>query len=83
MKIKTVKIYKELKKGLPNYSNTTVAMGLEFEVKEDEQPDYNEAWDIVNRQLTIQVDSIDPAWIRGTELKDSYKYSIKVPKRKE
>jgi len=70
MKITKVKVYKEFKRGLPNYSNITVGMGLEFEVEEGSQPDYDKAWDIVNQQLTIQSDSLDPSWIsEGFEYK--------------
>jgi hypothetical protein len=80
MKITKVKIYKEFKKGLPNYSNITVGMGLEFEVEEGSQPDYDKAWDIVNQQLTIQSDSLDPSWIKTEELKKDYKLTFKVKK---
>jgi hypothetical protein len=70
MKITKVKVYKEFKRGLPNYSNITVGMGLEFEVEEGSQPNYDEAWDIVNQQLTIQSESLDPSWINeGFEYK--------------
>jgi hypothetical protein len=83
MKVKTIKLYKEFKKGLPNYSNLTVGMGMEFKVGNDEQADLQEAWEIINREITIQADSTDPNWIAQRELKDGYKVTIKVPKKAE
>ena len=81
MKITKVKVYKEFKRGLPNYSNITVGMGLEFDVKEGEEPDYDTAWDIVNYQLTAQSENLEPSWINSSETKEAYKLTIKVPKK--
>lgn len=81
MKIKKVKFYKEFKRGLPNYSNITVGMGLEFEVEEGNEANFDEVWEIINQQLTIQSDGTEQSWMRGKELKDSYKLTIKTKKK--
>lgn len=81
MKVKEVTMSKEYKIGLPNYSNMTVGISMTFEVKEDEKVDWDNAWDTINQQLRMQSSDIDASWIQQTELKDSYKFTVKTPKQ--
>lgn len=82
MKIKEVSIGKEFKAGLPNFSNITVRADIKFEVKEDEQVNWNFAWDEVNRQLSGQVGSLEPSWIKTQEFNKFFKVTFKVQKEK-
>jgi len=83
MRIKEFTLTKKFKKGLPNYSSVDVGVGMTVEVPEGEEPDFTKAWDIINQQLSIQSDSIDPSWITETETKKDYKFTIKVPKNEK
>lgn len=79
MKLTQITATKNFKVGLPNFSNITVGLSLQFEIEEGEQPDFDGVWDTINHQLANQTD-IDPAWMKSTELKDSYKLILKVKK---
>ena len=82
MKLTTVTLHKQLKIGLPDYSNITVGMHLSFDIGEDEEMDYEKGWQIVNDQLSIQGDrKSDPAWIQTKETKYQYKSTISTPKK--
>lgn len=80
MKISKISVHKEFKVGLPNYSNITASCGLEAEVAEGENPDWNEIWDIVNSQLSIQTGNIDPSWIETKSFNNFFKTTIKTNK---
>jgi len=80
MKIKEFTLSKKFKRGLPNYSSIDVGMSMTIEVPEGEVPNFGEVWDTINRELTIQSDSLDPTWITSGETKDAYKFTIKMPK---
>jgi hypothetical protein len=67
MRIKTITFKKEFKKGLPHYSNITAGMELTIELEENEKLDKEMIWEEINRELDIQVETIDPAWIRGDD----------------
>jgi hypothetical protein len=49
-------------------------------MENDEQPDWNTAWDEVNRQLSIQTGTVDPSWITNKEYKNFFKTIIKQTK---
>ena len=80
VKLKEVSIGKEIKIGLPNFSNCTVNCDLKFELGEGESPNWDEWWDIVNQQLSIQSDNIDQSWITNNEYKNFFKTTIKTKK---
>ena len=80
MKIKEITVGKEMKIGLPNYSNITASCRMSFELAENEQPDWDAIWDTVNQQLGIQSDNIDPSWIQTKEYKKFFQTTIKTDK---
>ena len=82
MKIKEVKFYKEYKIGLPNYSNISAGYGMTIEVGENEKISNEKCWDIVNQQLSIQSEGIDPSWIKTGEFKNYFKTEIRTPIQK-
>jgi hypothetical protein len=78
--IKQVRLSKEFKIGLPSFSNITIGADITWEVKEGEQFNYNEAWDLINQELSSQT-SLDPAWITQKDYKNFFKTTIKVDKK--
>lgn len=80
MKILQVKAGKEMKVGLPNYSNITANCEVTFEIKEGEDVDWDKVWDLINRQLSLQVEGIEPAWITRQEFGKFFKVTVKIPK---
>lgn len=54
---------KKLKIGLPFYSSMEVSAYLTVELEKNEKPNWKNIWDVVNQQLMIQRDEIDPSWI--------------------
>lgn len=82
MKIKEGTFSKQLKLGLPNFSNVTVGMSLTVELGEGEDFDMDEIWNRINNELHIEAENgTDQAWMRADELKDSYKLTLKLKKR--
>lgn len=81
MKIKEISIGKEMKLGLPNFSNITATCNITYQLNDDEKPDWDEAWDEVNRQMYINVKSIDATWMKEKEYGKFFKLTIKTPKR--
>lgn len=51
---------------------------MTFEIGEKEEPDWDAAWDIINRELSNQADSVDPSWISTKETKKGYTTTIKT-----
>lgn len=80
MKMKSVTLTKEYKKGLPNYSNITVACSITWELGEGEKMDFKAGWDRINQQIELQ-DTTEQSWLMTQELKDEYKTVIKTPKK--
>jgi hypothetical protein len=82
MKISEVSLGKEIKIGMPNYSNLTVRCDLKFELAEEEQPDWEQMWDEVNWQLQRQSDGLEPEWMLD---KKQYKnfFLITIKQQKE
>jgi len=80
MKIKKITIGKEFKVGLPEFSNITLRCDLTFELSENEDPNWHEMWDEVNRQLSIQSQGIEPSWINTKEYKNFFKTTVKTMK---
>lgn len=75
-----VSLGKEFKIGLPSFSNITASCHIEYEVGEDEEVDFDKAWDEVNQQVSMQVGGIDPSWMQTKEYSNFFKVFIKVPK---
>ena len=69
-----------MKVGLPNYSNIDASCSITFEISEGEDPNWSRAWDEVNRQLSSQVNNIDPSWIKSGEFNNFFKLTVKIPK---
>lgn len=82
MRIKKVLYGKELKLGLPNYSNITVTMHMEVELAEGEKQKDDSIWDHINHQLFRQTD-LDPSWLTTQTGKDWTKYILKIPNNNE
>ena len=82
MIIKEIKLYKEYKIGLPNFSNITAGYGMTIEVGKGEEIDNDALWDKVNYQLAMQSDTIDPSWIKTGEFSKFFKTTIKTPIKK-
>ena len=80
MKITEVTLTKQLKVGMPNYSNLTTGMSVTAQAAEGEDIDYDALLDLVNQQLGNAID-FDPSWIRNDEFKQHYKVTIKIPKK--
>lgn len=80
MKVKEVSLEKQFKIGLPNYSNQTIGVYMTWEVGENEEFDFNKGWDIINAQLGMQANDLDPAWMKVDELKNKYKATVNIPK---
>lgn len=79
MKIKEATFKKELKVGLPGYSNVTIGMGLTVEVGEEEELNTEAIWDKINQEIGNAAD-FDPSWIKSDSFKKHYKLTIKIPK---
>jgi len=80
MKIKEVRVDKQFKIGLPNFSNLTCTCGLTAEVGENEEVDWNKLWDKINHELFMQEGSIDPNWIVTKDYKNFFKTTIRHKK---
>lgn len=80
MKIKEYQFHKEMKIGLPNYSNITVGLGMTVEAQDNEEIDTSACWDKINQELTIQTQGIDPSWVSNNEYKNFFKTTIRVSK---
>lgn len=80
MRVTNVTLSKELKIGLPNYSNCTAGVSITWELDKTEEFDFDKGWDIINQQISMQADTVDPAWINVKENKNHYKATIKQPK---
>jgi len=80
MRIKEEIFHKEIKVGLPQFSNITVGHTITVEVKEGEELNREAVWDVVNQELSIQAGSIDPGWIQTKEYKNFFKTTIKTKK---
>ena len=79
MKVREVTLSKDFKLGLANFSNITVGIAMTFEVGDDEKVSWDDSWDTINHQISLQT-SIDPAWMKSEDLKENYKFTVKVPK---
>lgn len=82
MKIKEAEFKKEMKVGLPNFSNITVSFGMTIEIEEGEKLDTDKCWDYVNQELGIQAGHIEPSWMETREYSNFFKTTIKSPKNK-
>lgn len=81
MKLTEIVASKQLKIGLPNYSNITVGLDMKFEVKEGEVVSWDKIWDVINQQLQIQAEAgTDQSWIHRDETKYNYKTTVRIPK---
>lgn len=80
MRVKQVRLVKQFKVGLPNYSNITTTCDITWEVGENEEFDFDEGWDTVNHELYVQSDNIDATWIKTRSYKNFFKTSIKTDK---
>lgn len=81
MNIKTATFNKEIKIGLPNYSNVTVGFGMTVELKEGEELNISSYWDKVNAELALQTEGLDPDWIKTGEYNRFFKIEVKIPKQ--
>ena len=80
MRVKELTVGKEFKVGLPSYSNITSSCYMTFEVGEGEEIDWDETWEIINRQLSNQADNVDPNWMKSGEYNKFFKVTMKIAK---
>lgn len=80
MRVKEFTVGKEMKVGLPNYSNITAQAYITFEVSEGERVNWDEAWNIINQQIGLQVNGVDPSWITTKEYNKFFKITTRVDK---
>jgi hypothetical protein len=80
MKIRQVTIHKEMKVGLPSFSNITASVGLTADIGEKEEINWDKLWDEVNRELSTQVTGIEPSWIQTREFNRFFKITMTIPK---
>ena len=78
--VKEFTVKKEIKVGLPNYSNITASAYMTVSVGEGEKPNWNDAWETLNHQLSIQTGHIEPSWMETRQYKNFFKTTIKTPK---
>jgi len=88
MKIKEVSVGKQFKIGLPSYSNITAQCYITATLDEDDQVNerpknhiWNNLWDEVNQQVSLQTGDIDPTWMKTQSYKNFFKVTIKQPKK--
>lgn len=73
---------KNFKKGLPNYSNLTVGISMTWEIGEGETFDFDQGFDILNQQISLQAnDGLEDSWMRTRETTKNYIASVKIPKK--
>jgi len=82
MQIKQITYSKQLKLGLPNYSNITIGMSIIVDITEGEKSNHNAIWDEINSELKNNCD-FDPSWIKSDELRKHWKYTIKIPRMED
>ena len=82
MKLTNVTLTKQLKIGLPQFSNVTIGTEMTWELKDSEDFDFPKGWDIINQQLELQAQNgQDPSWmIKREEYKNHYSTTIKSAK---
>jgi hypothetical protein len=80
-KIKEISVGKEMKIGLPNYSNITARCDVKFEIAEGENVDWADLWDTINQQLSIQAEGIQASWIETKEYGNFFKSIVRTPKK--
>jgi hypothetical protein len=82
MRVSSVTLSKEFKKGLPSFSNITVGVTMTWEITEGEKFDFPAAWDLINQQINIQADNeMDPSWMKTKETTKNFITTIKTPKK--
>jgi hypothetical protein len=81
MKIKEVHAEKSLTLNVGDHYIKAIA-GMTVEIGEGEEPNWDEIYDELNRQLNIEGD-MESRWIKRSDLKDHWKLTIKIPKRGE
>ena len=77
MRIKEVSVGKELKLSLPKFSNITAKCYLTIELEENEQIDWDTIWDLINQQVWLQLNHIEPTWILDEKSKEWAKVTVK------
>ena len=80
MKITEVTLTKQLKMGLPGFSNITTGMSVTAQAGEGEEIDHDALLDLVNQKLGMAMD-FDPSWIRSEQFKHHYRITVKIPKK--
>ena len=64
---------------MPSGKYMSVKAGIIAEVEEDNIIDWDEVWDIVNQQLTIQASQYDASWIETKNTTKYDKVTIRIP----
>lgn len=80
MKIKEARFEKQIKVGLPSFSNLTLGFGMTVELAEGEELNTAECWDHVNHELFLQTSGIEPSWITSKDYRNFFKIVVKTAK---
>lgn len=83
MQVKSVTVGKELLTNLGNYSNIKISHYMTIELMPGEEPNWEEIYDTINWNLTVEHNNTEAGWLKREDNKDAFKLTLKLPKRKE
>ena len=78
----SVTVGKKILINVGNFSNVEISHYVTIDIGEDEEPDYDAIYNEINKNLQLESDGQDPRWMKTGELKNEYKLTLKLPKRK-
>lgn len=81
MKYKTITGEKELKIVMPSGKYMSVKAGIIAEIGPNEMLDWDELWDNINQQLSIQAGQYDDGWIETQGMAGYDKITMKIPRK--
>jgi hypothetical protein len=83
MKKKEITISREVVVNLGNYNSDRISIGITYELKENEDVNWDEIWDELNQQIEIRKGNPEQSWlITNEEKKEAKKKFNKKVKRK-
>jgi len=83
MRKKEITISREVVVNLGNYNSDRIGISITYELKDNEDVNWDEIWDELNQQIEIRKANPEPSWlITDEEKKQSKKNFNKKVKRK-
>ncbi|MEM3335439.1 MAG: hypothetical protein QXY47_05355 [Thermoplasmata archaeon] len=83
MRKKEITISREVVVNLGNYNSDRIGIGITYELKDNEDVNWDEIWDELNQQIEIRKGNPEQSWlITDEEKKQSKKNFNKKVKRK-